>query len=162
MFKNILPKQINNNYKGSKIAIYGFYPIMAMWLFRSFTHFLSENAGLVKIASINKLPITNNIDPNNLVYLFASLWGASQLIITLLTILFFFKYRSLLPLLWLIVIFDILLRFISGFLHPLTPEYYINVPPGSLAQIPLLIYGILMFTISVSYTHLTLPTICSV
>ena len=149
MFKNILPKQINNNYKGSKIAIYGFYPIMAMWLFRSFTHFLSENAGLVKIASINKLPITNNIDPNNLVYLFASLWGASQLIITLLTILFFFKYRSLLPLLWLIVIFDILLRFISGFLHPLTPEYYINVPLGSLAQIPLLIYGILMFTISI-------------
>lgn len=149
MFKNILPKQINNNYKGSKIAIYGFYPIMAMWLFRSFTHFLSENAGLVKIASINKLPITNNIDPNNLVYLFASLWGASQLIITLLTILFFFKYRSLLPLLWLIVIFDILFRFISGFLHPLTPEYYINVPPGSLAQIPLLIYGILMFTISI-------------
>ena len=149
MFKNILPKQINNNYKGSKIAIYGFYPIMVMWLFRSFTHFLSENAGLVKIASINKLPITNNIDPNNLVYLFASLWGASQLIITLLTILFFFKYRSLLPMLWLIVIFDILLRFISGFLHPLTPEYYINVPPGSLAQIPLLIYGILMFTISI-------------
>jgi len=149
MFKNILPKQINNNYKGSKIAIYGFYPIMVMWLFRSFTHFLSENAGLVKIASINKLPITNNIDPNNLVYLFASLWGASQLIITLLTILFFFKYRSLLPLLWLIVIFDILLRFISGFLHPLTPEYYINVPPGSLAQIPLLIYGILMFIISI-------------
>ncbi len=149
MFKNILPKQINNNYKGSKIAIYGFYPIMAMWLFRSFTHFLSENAGLVKIASINKLPITNNIDPNNLVYLFASLWGASQLIITLLTILFFFKYRSLLPLLWLIVIFDILFRFISGFLHPLTPEYYINVPPGSLAQIPLLIYGILMFIISI-------------
>ena len=149
MFKSILPKQINNNYKGSKIAIYGFYPIMAMWLFRSFTHFLSENAGLVKIASINKLPITNNIDPNNLVYLFASLWGASQLIITLLTILFFFKYRSLLPLLWLIVIFDILFRFISGFLHPLTPEYYINVPPGSLAQIPLLIYGILMFIISI-------------
>ena len=149
MFKNILPKQINNNYKGSKIAIYGFYPIMVMWLFRSFTHFLSENAGLVKIASINKLPITNNIDPNNLVYLFASLWGASQLIITLLTILFFFKYRSLLPLLWLIVIFDILLRFISGFLHPLTPEYYINVPPGSLAQIPLLIYGIIMFIISI-------------
>jgi len=149
MFKNILPKQINNNYKGSKIAIYGFYPIMVMWLFRSFTHFLSENAGLVKIASINKLPITNNIDPNNLVYLFASLWGASQLIITLLTILFFFKYRSLLPLLWLIVIFDILFRFISGFLHPLTPEYYINVPPGSLAQIPLLIYGILMFIISI-------------
>ena len=149
MFKNILPKQINNNYKGSKIAIYGFYPIMVMWLFRSFTHFLSENAGLVKIASINKLPITNNIDPNNLVYLFASLWGASQLIITLLTILFFFKYRSLLPMLWLIVIFDILLRFISGYLHPLTPEYYINVPPGSLAQIPLLIYGILMFTISI-------------
>lgn len=149
MFKSILPKQINNNYKGSKIAIYGFYPIMVMWLFRSFTHFLSENAGLVKIASINKLPITNNIDPNNLVYLFASLWGASQLIITLLTILFFFKYRSLLPLLWLIVIFDILFRFISGFLHPLTPEYYINVPPGSLAQIPLLIYGILMFIISI-------------
>ncbi len=149
LINKILPETINNDFNGSKIALYGFYPILAMMIFRSITHFLSESAGLVNIANINILPLIDGIDPNNLVYLFASLWGASQLILTLLIIVIFFKYKSLLPLLWIILVIDILFRYISGSIHPLTEEYYSAVPPGRLSQVPLLVYGILMFFLSI-------------
>lgn len=149
LINKILPETINNDFNGSKIALYGFYPILAMMIFRSLTHFLSESAGLVNIANINILPLIDGIDPNNLVYLFASLWGASQLILTLLIIVIFLKYKSLLPLLWIILIIDILFRFVSGSIHPLTEEYYSAVPPGRLSQLPLLTYGTLMFFLSI-------------
>ena len=149
LINKILPETIDNDFNGSKIALYGFYPILAMMIFRSLTHFLSESAGLVNIANINILPLIDGIDPNNLVYLFASLWGASQLILTLLIIVIFLKYKSLLPLLWIILIIDILFRFVSGSIHPLTEEYYSAVPPGRLSQVPLLVYGILMFFLSI-------------
>ena len=149
LINKIFPETINNDFNGSKIALYGFYPILAMMIFRSLTHFLSESAGLVNIANINILPLIDGVDPNNLVYLFASLWGASQLILTLLIIVIFLKYKSLLPLLWIILIIDILFRFVSGSIHPLTEEYYSAVPPGRLSQVPLLVYGILMFFLSI-------------
>ena len=149
LINKILPETLNNDFNGSKIALYGFYPILAMMIFRSITHFLSESAGLVNIANINILPLIDGIDPNNLVYLFASLWGASQLILTLLIIVIFLKYKSLLPLLWIILIIDILFRFVSGSIHPLTEEYYSAVPPGRLSQLPLLVYGTLMFFLSI-------------
>lgn len=149
LINKILPETINNDFNGSKIALYGFYPILAMMIFRSLTHFLSESAGLVNIANINILPLIDGINPNNLVYLFASLWGASQLILTLLIIVIFLKYKSLLPLLWIILIIDILFRFVSGSIHPLTEEYYSAVPPGRLSQLPLLVYGTLMFFLSI-------------
>ena len=149
LINKILPETINNDFNGSKIALYGFYPILAMMIFRSLTHFLSESAGLVNIANINILPLIDGINPNNLVYLFASLWGASQLILTLLIIVIFLKYKSLLPLLWIILIIDILFRFVSGSIHPLTEEYYSAVPPGRLSQVPLLVYGTLMFFLSI-------------
>ena len=149
LINKILPETIDNDFNGSKIALYGFYPILAMMIFRSLTHFLSESAGLVNIANINILPLIDGIDPNNLVYLFASLWGASQLILTLLIIVIFLKYKSLLPLLWIILIIDILFRFVSGSIHPLTEEYYSAVPPGRLSQVPLLVYGTLMFFLSI-------------
>ena len=71
----LFPNKLNEDYKGSRLAIYGLYPIFALYIFRSLVHFLSENAGLVGIATIKELPIIDTIDPNNLVYLFASLWG---------------------------------------------------------------------------------------
>jgi len=89
-----LPSKLNDDYKGSQIAIYGLYPIFALYIFRSLVHFLSENAGLVGIASIKELPIIDAIDPNNLVYLFASLWGATQVSLTLILLILFVKYKT--------------------------------------------------------------------
>ena len=144
----LFPSSPNNDYKGSVIALYGLYPIFGILIFRSLVHFLSENSGLVGIATIKEFPIIEGLDPNNLVYLFASLWGATQVSLTLILIILFIKYKSFIPLIYLICLLDQCFRMISGTIHPLTEDYYINTPPGVISNIPILIYLFVMFYFS--------------
>ena len=145
---NLFPSKLNNQYEGSKIALYGLYPIFAIYIFRSLVHFLAENSGLVGIATIKQFPITDGLNPNNIIYLFASLLGATQVSLTIVLLILFIKYKNLIPLIYLICLLDQCLRLISGYLHPLGEDYYINTPPGVISNIPVLLYLILMFYLS--------------
>ncbi len=144
----LLPSKLNNEYKGLKVATYGLYPIFVIYIFRSLVHFLAESSGLVGIATIKEFPIINGLDPNILIYLFASLWGATQVSLTIILLILFIKYKNLIPLIYLICLLDQCFRLISGFLHPLTEDYYTNTPPGVVSNIPFLIYIIIMFCLS--------------
>ena len=143
-----LPSNLNNQYKGLKIVDYGLYPIFAIYIFRSLVHFLADNSGLVVIATIKEFPIFEGLDPNNIIYLFASLWGATQVSLTVILLILFIKYKNLIPLIYLICLMDKCFRLISGYLHPLGEQYYINTPPGVISNIPILIYLIVMFFLS--------------
>jgi len=144
----LLPSNINGKYTGSKIAYYGLFPIFAILIFRSLVHFLSESSGLVGIATIKQFPIIDGLDPNHLVYLFSSLWGATQLSLTLILLILFIKYKNLIPLIYFICLLDQCFRLTSGALHPLSEGYYINTPPGVISNIPVLIYLTIMFYLS--------------
>ena len=144
----LFPSDLNNQYKGSKFVQYGLYPIFAIYIFRSLVHFLAENSGLVGIATIKEFPITDGLDPNNIIYLFASLWGATQVSLTIILLILFIKYKNLIPLIYLICLLDQCFRLISGYLHPLAEDYYINTPPGVISNIPVLLYLIFMFYLS--------------
>ena len=144
----LFPSDLNNQYKGSKFVHYGLYPIFAIYIFRSLVHFLAENSGLVGIATIREFPITDGLDPNNIIYLFASLWGATQVSLTIILLILFIKYKNLIPLIYLICLLDQCFRLISGYLHPLHEDYYINTPPGVISNIPVLLYLIFMFYLS--------------
>ena len=145
---SLFPYRLNNQYEGSKIAFYGLYPIFTMYIFRSLVHFLAENSGLVSIATIKEFPVTGGLDPNNIIYLFASLWGATQVSLTIVLLILFIKYKNLIPLIYLICLLDQCFRIISGCLHPLGEDYYINTPPGFISNMPVLLYLILMFYLS--------------
>ena len=145
---SLFPSRLNNRYEGSKIALYGLYPIFAMYIFRSLVHFLAENSGLVGIATIKQFPITEGLDPNSIIYLFASLWGAAQVSLVIILLILFIKYKNLIPLIYLICLLDQCFRLISGYLHPLGQDYYINTPPGVISNIPVLLYLIFMFYLS--------------
>ena len=145
---SLFPSKLNNQYEGSKIALYGLYPIFAIYIFRSLVHFLAENSGLVGIATIKVFPISDGLNPNNIIYFFASLWGATQVSLTIVLLILFIKYKNLIPLIYLICLLDQCLRLISGYLHPLGEDYYINMPPGVISNIPVLLYLILMFYLS--------------
>ena len=144
----LFPSDLNNQYKGSKFVQYGLYPILAIYIFRSLVHFLAENSGLVGIATIKEFPIIDGLNPNNIIYLFASLWGATQVSLTIILLILFIKYKNLIPLIYLICLLDQCFRLISGYLHPLSEDYYINTPPGVISNIPLLLYLIFMFYLS--------------
>ena len=152
----LLPSNINDKYTGTKIAYYGLFPIFAVLIFRSLVHFLSESSGLVGIATIKQFPLIDGLNPNNLIYLFASLWGATQVSLTIILLVIFIKYKSFIPLIYLICLLDQCFRIVSGMLHPLSEEYYINTPPGVILNIPVLIYLITMFYLSLikgDYQH---------
>ena len=144
----LFPSKLGSQYEGSKVALYGLYPIFAFYIFRSLVHFLAENSGLVGIATIKEFPVTEGLNPNNIIYLFASLWGASQVSLTIILLILFIKYKNLIPLIYLICLLDQCFRLISGYLHPLGEDYYINTPPGVISNIPVLLYLILMFCLS--------------
>ena len=144
----LFPSNLDNQYKGSKLVQYGLYPIFAIYIFRSLVHFLAENSGLVGIATIKEFPIIDGLDPNNIIYLFASLWGATQVSLTMILLILFIKYKNLIPLIYVICLLDQCFRLISGYLHPLSEDYYINTPPGVISNIPLLLYLNFMFYLS--------------
>ena len=145
---SLFPSRLNNRYDGSKIALYGLYPIFAIYIFRSLVHFLAENSGLVGIATIKEFPISDGLNPNNIIYLFASLWGATQVSLTIVLLILFIKYKNLIPLIYLICLLDQCFRLISGSLHPLGEDYYINTPPGVISNIPVLVYLLFMYYLS--------------
>ena len=58
-------------------------------------HFLADNSGLVGIATIKVFPIFEGLDPNNIIYLFASLWGATQVSLTVILLILFINIRIL-------------------------------------------------------------------
>ena len=130
-FISLLPTEANNNYRGLKFALWFFYLYLALVAFRSFTHMFAQDAGLNSIASIIIFPEVNNLNPNSVIYLIGSLWGGSQIVVLLISIIILIKYKSLLSLAWLVFVFDNILRIITMTMHNLDP---------------------------VSYTHLTLPT----
>ena len=144
----LFPSRLGSQYEGSKVALYGLYPIFAFYIFRSLVHFLAENSGLIGIATIKEFPVTEGLNPNNIIYLFASLWGATQVSLTIVLLILFIKYKNLIPLIYFICLLDQCFRIISGYLHPLSEEYYINTPPGVISNIPVLLYLIFMFYLS--------------
>ena len=144
----LFPSRLGSQYEGSKVALYGLYPIFAFYIFRSLVHFLAENSGLVSIATIKEFPVTEGLNPNNIIYLFASLWGATQVSLTIVLLILYIKYKNLIPLIYFICLLDQCFRIISGYLHPLGEEYYINTPPGVISNIPVLLYLIFMFYLS--------------
>ena len=152
VIERLFPQQANNNYQGSPIAQYVFYVLMAIYSFRSIVHFTTEDGGINKIASIVIFPLVETangtIDPNNVIYLFASLWGSSQILMLLIFFVCMWRYRNLLPLLWLTVVIEIPMRMIAGTLHPLDASYYEYVPPGSAGNLPLLAIACIMLVLS--------------
>ena len=146
IYKRLLPDVADNNYFGSKIAIYGLAILMIPLTFRSLVHFLKDDSGVNSIATI--LTFSGSPDPNTVIYLFSSLWGGQQLLFVFLAAIVLVRYRSLIPLMFSLFIVECLFRIVSGALHGLGPEYYESRPPGSVGTYVFLAYGTLMLSLS--------------
>ena len=104
----LFPKVIDNNYQGPKIALYFFIIFMIVNTWRSFVHFLAEDAGINSIANI--ITFEGNPDPDNLIYLFGSLWGEMQVLLCLISWIVIFRYKAFMPFFYLIWLLEWILR----------------------------------------------------
>jgi hypothetical protein len=61
------------------------------------------------------------------------------------------RYRNLLPLLWLMVVIEVPMRMLAGTMHPLDTTFYQHVPPGATSNLPLLAVAIGMLVLSLRH-----------
>ena len=144
ILETLLPHQANNDYRGGRVPLYVFCLLSVVMLGRSLIHFLKDDSGVNSIATI--IPFSGIPDPNQVVYMFSSLWGTQQLITVLIFAVVLLRYRNLIPLMYLVLAIEVCLRLVVGTLHPLTEDYYVRTPPGKWGNIPLLLVcGTMLF-----------------
>lgn len=146
----LIPRAADNNYRGGRVPLYFFYALVAVTTFRSWVHFLKDDSGVNSIASI--VLFSGTPDPNHVVYMFSSLWGSQQVIMVMLYLIVLVRYRNLIPLMWALMVVEVVFRLSVGFIHPLTPEYYARTPPGKIGNLPLLVVSGVMLALAVRNT----------
>ena len=129
-FKILFPKKANNSFEGYQIVIYTLLFFNILFFARSLVHFLFQDAGLIQIAGLKE--IVGIPDPNQIIYFFGHLWGLNQLIISIIGFIILFRYNNLIPLLFLIYIFQLIGGpIISYFIMESDLSiYYDKTPPG--------------------------------
>lgn len=147
----ILPRTADNRYKGNKIALWVFILLAVVSTGRSIIHFLAPDGGAGSIAGLD---LTQGAE--NIIFVFG-LWGLSQLLYAFIQLLVAFRYRSLIPLFYLILFFEIIGRMTVGVMkHPILLH---GTPPGGIANYTLLPTVMLMFLLSISQNREKLITI---
>jgi len=136
----IFPKQIDNQFKGYKIALYVFYFITAITLWRSQHHLFAPDGGAQSIATIPLDTFTSS-GAAAVIGVFG-LWGLSQLIIGLLYLTVSIKYRAMIPLMYMFMTVEYLFR---AFYFPVAkPMPTAGTAPGAMINLPFVALSLLM------------------
>ena len=136
----LFPKTADNNYKGSKFALWVFTILAIVSLVRSLIHFLAPDGGAGSIAGLDLSKGAENI-----IFSFG-LWGLSQLIYAFIQLLVAFRYRALIPLFYVILLLETLGRMLIGKIK--IPVLLHGTPPGGIANYIMIPLVIIMFILS--------------
>jgi hypothetical protein len=136
ILQTLFPKKADNSISGLKITVYIFAGIVIISTIRSLIHILAPDGGAGSIAGMD----LTGTDADGIIFAFG-LWGSSQLLFAGFQLLVLFRYRSLIPLMYLFIIFEVLLRVLVGRLKPVS---FVGTPPGALGNIILLPLALFM------------------
>lgn len=109
MLEKIFPNQFDNNYTGRKLALVIFTPII---LFKTIMGF---NIGGLNpfisakhiLESIDNVPLSSfPIDAANNILFSSMAWGMMLLSVCLISIVALFRYRNMIPMLYLVLLFE--------------------------------------------------------
>ncbi len=126
LFELLLPGKVNNHLRGSQIPLYFFAAYTLASTVRSCIHLLTADGGAGSIAGLD-LSVAG---APGIIFAFG-LWGSSQLLFAILQILVVLRYRALVPLMYLLLIIEIALRMLVGFIKPVS---FAHTPPGALGN----------------------------
>ncbi len=147
----LFPRAIDNEFPGVKLALWVFYPFVALTLWRSQHHIFSTDGGAQSIATI-PLDTYPSVAANTIIGIFA-LWGLSQLVIGLMYLIAAMRYRALIPLLYLFAALEYAVRafYISTFKTIETA----GTAPGAAANLPLPGFAFVMLVLTLWPTKRT-------
>lgn len=125
----LLPAVIDNQFHGLKIAQYAFLILTIATLVRSLIHVFAPDGGAQSIATI---PLANYpADAAAAVILMFSLWGLSQLLMGIVYFVVYFKYKSLIPAMYVLMIVEYAMRIVIGQMKPIVTS---GTAPGSVGN----------------------------
>ena len=145
MLARVFPQCFSNEFIGYKFSLWVFYGLTALTLWRSQHHLFAPDGGAESIASI---PLSNYPEAasGTIIGVF-SLWGLSQLIVGLIYLVVCFRYKSMIPLLYLLAAFEYLVRF--GYVGVYKSIETAGTAPGSVVNLPFAIAFIVLFFFSI-------------
>jgi hypothetical protein len=130
----------DNTIRGMKLPVYVFTLIAIISAVRSCIHLLTTDGGAGSIAGMD-LSVAG---AEGIIFAFA-LWGSAQLIYALIQLLVAFRYRSLIPLMYVLLILETLLRELVGRMKPVS---FAHTPPGAVANYVILPLALVMLALS--------------
>lgn len=136
----ILPKTIDNSIQGSKIPFFVFAMYAILSTVRSCIHIFSADGGAGSIAGMD-LTVSG---ADGIVFAFA-LWGSSQLLFAIIQLIVVLRYRALVPLMYLMLVLEILLRQLVGLIKPVT---FAHTPPSAIGNQLVLPLAIIMLILT--------------
>ena len=136
IFEILLPKQVDNRLRGSQIPLYVFVLYAVISTVRSCIHLLAPDGGAGSIAGMD----LNVAGASAIVFAFA-LWGSAQLLLAFVQLLVVLRYRALVPLMYLLLAVEILLRMFVGASKPVS---FTHTPPGAVGNWVVLPVALLM------------------
>jgi len=143
MITRLFPTQFDNVFPGQKIALWVFYVLTAVTLWRSQHHVFAADGGAQSIATI---PLDSYVQggANTVITIFA-LWGLAQLGMAIIMLIASIRYKSMIPLLWLLIVLEYAGRLVVGMFKPIET---IGTAPGATANMVLPGIALLMLILS--------------
>ena len=142
MLNRLLPVTIDNHYRGHVIALVFFVVISLISTGRSLAHILLADGGVQSIAGI---PLDSYPDGavGSLIVVFGY-WGGSQLLFAVLFWIVLWRYRSLIPMMWLFIILEYSIQLgVSA-----TKSVIVSSAPGTIANLIIIPLGIVILLLS--------------
>lgn len=141
--RNLFPAQIDNVFPGQKIALWAFYALTALTLWRSQHHILASDGGAQSIATI---PLDSYSDgaAATIIAIFAQ-WGLIQLLLGMLMLLAAVRYKSMVPLLWLVLLMEWVGRGLIGQFKQIET---LATAPGQIGNLLIPIVALVMLILS--------------
>jgi hypothetical protein len=136
----LLPARADNTIPGMKLPAYVFALIAVVSTVRSCIHLLAPDGGAGSIAGMD-LTVAG---ASGIVFAFA-LWGSAQLVYAFVQLAVAFRYRSLVPFMYVLLILETLLRMLVGRMKPVQ---FAHTPPGAIGNWIILPLGALMLVLS--------------
>ncbi|UCC51252.1 MAG: hypothetical protein JSV68_19410 [Anaerolineaceae bacterium] len=143
MLEHLLPKVVTNNYRGMSIAKWVLVAIIALTIARSLAHIFLPDGGAQSIATI-PLDAYSPGAAAVIIGMFAQ-WGLTQLMIGFLYALALWRYQSLIPLMWLLILFEWTGRLLLGFYKPFET---IDTAPGAIGNMIIPLVALIMLALS--------------
>ena len=144
ILSKIFPKSADNQYVGSKIASTVFLIIALVGTVRSTIHFLAPDGGAGSIAGMD-LSVAG---AEGIIFAFA-LWGSAQLLYAFIQLAVFFRYKTLIPFMYVLIFLETIFRMYIGRVKPVQ---FAHTPPGQIGNYILIPLTIVMFILAVRRT----------